>query len=728
MNSQKYLEVSTFPTQKQISVLIVMPVFRGLEITERAIDSALANNSNSCFAKLLVINDQSPEPTMAAMLSKKLSQYGDCIEIITNSKNLGFVRSANIGLLHKPASDIALVNNDIVLPTNWLQQLVIDAYSQEKIGTVTPFSNNTTISAFPNFNEENKIPFGMDLETINEIFSANRVEPIETPTAVGFCMFIKRKCINEVGIFDFETFNMGYGEENDFCQRAILKGWSNVISPNLYVEHVGSVSFGQSRNERVAEGTNKLIKKHPNYIKDVQRFNSTDPLRTIRITRLMQLIQASNLPVIVHLSHGLGGGVEQHINDLVALHYGLACSIVIEPTSGKCSLNVKIEQSTNNMVFEIQGNESISDLLKLLGAIGVTMVHYHHLRNVPSKLLDGLQSLKCRVVFTAHDFHLLPKSQTNFTLDLSASNTGFSAKEFLLTCDQVIFPSKSCQETFLQSFEIIKSVSVAHPEVIPLPPPRNTFQKKDVYIIAVLGAINREKGAELLDLLAKDSLRNNKKWRFLIIGYSYRKLGNVSSTGPYEQSNIDHLIAENNCDLIFFPARTAETYSYTLSAAMRSQLPIFAPNIGAFPERLSNRKMTRIFESTQQSNNLMDELQSFIDELECGLTPSAPAHNSCAVDVNFYSHAYFGLGNLTKMRQYLDLFQQVETVLRSEVKPSFNLKERLLRFTWNIYVYSPLASLLARLPLSLKRSIKRRLSTRPIHEVVREHSNTRTKQ
>jgi GT2 family glycosyltransferase len=50
-----------------------------------------------------------------------------------------------------------------------------------------------------------------------------------------------------IGYFDEDRFGRGYGEENEFCQRAIKKGWCNLVTPNLYVYHKGGASSGQTR-------------------------------------------------------------------------------------------------------------------------------------------------------------------------------------------------------------------------------------------------------------------------------------------------------------------------------------------------------------------------------------------------------------------------------------------------------------------------------------------------
>ena len=60
--------------------------------------------------------------------------------------------------------------------------------------------------------------------------------------------------------------------------------------------------------------------------------------------------------------------------------------------------------------------------------------------------------------------------------------------------------------------------------------------------------------------------------------------------GPYLDSDLPGLLAWIKPDLIWFPALWPETYSYTLSAALLAGLPVVAPDIGSFPERLSGRR------------------------------------------------------------------------------------------------------------------------------------------
>ena len=55
----------------------------------------------------------------------------------------------------------------------------------------------------------------------------------------------------------------GYGEENEFCQRAINKGWCNLITPNLYVYHKGGASFGADRAALIANANEVMDQIYP---------------------------------------------------------------------------------------------------------------------------------------------------------------------------------------------------------------------------------------------------------------------------------------------------------------------------------------------------------------------------------------------------------------------------------------------------------------------------------
>ena len=110
-----------------------------------------------------------------------------------------------------------MLNSDTIVTKNWLDKIHACAYSNDKIATVSPLSNNATICSIPEFCKPNNIPEGFSIDTFSSLVEKNsNRQYLPSPTCPGFCIFIKRKVIEEVGYFD-ELFSPAYGEEDDFC-------------------------------------------------------------------------------------------------------------------------------------------------------------------------------------------------------------------------------------------------------------------------------------------------------------------------------------------------------------------------------------------------------------------------------------------------------------------------------------------------------------------------------
>ncbi|MBK6510558.1 MAG: glycosyltransferase [Haliea sp.] len=195
---------------------VIVPVYDGLEETKRCIDSVL-NNKNVTPFNLVVIEDCSPNPAIRSYL-QELSGKG-VIELIVNDKNKGFVGTANRGMSLHSDRDVLLLNSDTEVANDWLDRIVKHAESDERIATITPFSNNAEICSFPRFCQPNPLFLGQSVAEIDAVFSSLPACQIDVPTGVGFCMFIRREALIDIGMLDELTFGMGYGEENDFCRR-----------------------------------------------------------------------------------------------------------------------------------------------------------------------------------------------------------------------------------------------------------------------------------------------------------------------------------------------------------------------------------------------------------------------------------------------------------------------------------------------------------------------------
>ncbi len=303
------------PRRHGARVDVVMPVYGNRQLTMRAIDSVLAANVTMPF-ELIVVDDASPDPALAAEL-RQLAERG-LLSLLVNDTNLGFVRSANRGLLLHEDRDVVLLNSDTQVFGDWLDRLMAVLHGTSAIATATPLSNAATILSYPVTLRENTRS-GLDFAALDEICARANQAPVELPTGIGFCMAIKRTCINEIGGFNASQFGLGYGEENDFCRRAAAKDWLNVAATNVFVWHRGGGSFGGKREKLVAAAQLSLERLHPGYGALVEKFIARDPLKSVRAKLDADRVAADARAKVLHLGGETKGGCSNDQNLTVRL-------------------------------------------------------------------------------------------------------------------------------------------------------------------------------------------------------------------------------------------------------------------------------------------------------------------------------------------------------------------------------------------------------------------------
>jgi len=263
----------------QDTVDIIIPVYRNLAVTRRCVESVLAHTDMS-RARLILVDDASPEPELSAWC--RTLEGRDDVLLLRHEQNKGFVASVNLAM-NSSNADVVLLNSDTEVPPTWLPRLQHCAYSADDIATVTPFSNNGSICSYPSFCQSSELPAGFDLATMDTLFAeANAGLVTDLPTAVGFCMYIRRECLTRFGLFDEAEFGRGYGEENDFSLRVAAAGWRNCLCADLFVYHQGAVSFGDDRHVLMGTAEGKLAMRYPDYALQVGTFIAHDRLRPFR--------------------------------------------------------------------------------------------------------------------------------------------------------------------------------------------------------------------------------------------------------------------------------------------------------------------------------------------------------------------------------------------------------------------------------------------------------------
>ena len=259
---------------------VIVPVYKGLEETRRCIESVLAAPQGEAF-ELLAVDDASPEPAVSAYL-RELAGSGR-VTLLRNEVNGGFVRAANRGMEQHRDRDVVLLNSDTEVANDWLDRMRAAAYSADDIATVTPWSNNATICSYPFEGWQGGVPGTQSLAELDRLVArCNQGRRQDIPTAVGFCMYIRRDSLQRLGLFDAERYGRGYGEENDFCMRARAAGLRHVLAADVFVFHEGSVSFSEDRFELMRRNARLLLEVHPEYSRVVHEYIRADPAAPLR--------------------------------------------------------------------------------------------------------------------------------------------------------------------------------------------------------------------------------------------------------------------------------------------------------------------------------------------------------------------------------------------------------------------------------------------------------------
>ena len=621
---QSLIEIGRNRTGFAPTIDIVVPVYRGYDDTLACLYSVLASECQTPY-ELIVIDDDSPEPALSAALDE-LAEAG-LITLFRNERNLGFPRTANRGMLLHDDRDVVLLNADTIVYGTWLDRLCRHVALNPCAATVTPLSNNATVCSYPLTDTDNNSLLELPFERLDALAAkVNRDCAVQAPTGVGFCMYVQRGCIQDIGPFDTERYDFGYGEENDFCQHALQQGWLNLIACDVFVRHTGEVSFASSSKKAKRKALRKLSTKYPGYQDDIAKFVAADPLAQYRraLDRARLARAAGGTRPVLFITHERGGGVERYINEEAARlrdhGHGVLVLRSAHGQSGLASINTFDELYLPNL-NPVDINGPLDDLILLLRDLKVSSVQIHSLADYPESMPDIVSTIVRHLgvpyQFMVHDY-LAICPRTNL-IDGSGSYCGESGED---ACRQCLSANGSpfgmadivqwrqryrallggaaalqtpSNDTALRMRAYFRDMDfTVRPHEENLNPPHGyappARQRGSSLRVAVIGAIGPHKGSRILLQCSRDAIERKLPLDFCIIGSTdlaeLETMSNVSVTGPYAEAEVFDLIRRSRTHVAFFPSVWPETYSYTLSIAFAAGFPTVVFDIGAPAERV----------------------------------------------------------------------------------------------------------------------------------------------
>ncbi|MEE2741617.1 MAG: glycoside hydrolase family 99-like domain-containing protein [Pseudomonadota bacterium] len=281
VGNAKPIDIAAQTIGAALPCTIVIPVYNAPEEVRACITSVI-KHTNLKDNQLLVIDDGSPDPAVGPVLDSFAGTPG--LTIMRSPRNLGYTKTINLGIGQAAGRDVILLNSDTVVTPRWLEGLRATAYGRPNVGTVTAMGDNAGAFSFPLHNQKCDKPDHLTHEeyALMMVQAAVDCAAPEVPTGSGFCMYIRRAMMDACGTFDEEGFPRGYGEENDFCMRAMKAGWVNLISPWAFVFHIRTASFKGEKDKLVKEGVDVVMKRYPDYARLVKAAFSGPDMTALR--------------------------------------------------------------------------------------------------------------------------------------------------------------------------------------------------------------------------------------------------------------------------------------------------------------------------------------------------------------------------------------------------------------------------------------------------------------
>ncbi len=611
---------------------VIVPVFNGGSAVRDCLES-LGQHVGDW--RVIVIDDASTDVTTQAVIRQCVEKFG--FELVVHEKNLGYTATANHGVSIAGADDVVLLNSDTVVGPLCVERLRWVAYSSPRVASVTPTSDNAGAMSLPVPGRANEwAPQLSSAEISRQLSRDMRVWAQCVPTAHGFCVYLLRRALNQVGYFDEELFPQGYGEENDWSLRADALGYKNYYAPHVFVRHVRSQSFGSRSEGLIRSGRQAVDARWPHYTSRVRAWVGGAELASISqqargAQQKLSTLRAV-LPRRLYIVHRSVGGTPQTNVDLMESLTEEQESLVLESTKG---YNISLGQFRDGKIHSIDSWEPETAylpqddwddryaeyLISVLIEWNVETVHIRHLIHTPTSVVATVcETLSVPFIYSTHDFHpvcptltlldekmnycggVCTPGQTNCTL------TGPAALAFeqplkngwirdwqsrmagvLNAAERVVATTPSAAKTLLAAYPNVadKLDIIEHGRDLSgfeLIRQRRADRLPGPLRVLAPAVWGPHKGTALLRQIA-GLVGANVEWH--VLGTAGESMVDFAVVhGEYLRLDLPAIARELDPDLVGIFSIWPETYAHTVSEAWAMGVPVIATDLGAPADRI----------------------------------------------------------------------------------------------------------------------------------------------
>jgi hypothetical protein len=267
------------------------------------------------------------------------------------------------------------------------------------------------------------------------------------------------------------------------------------------------------------------------------------------------------------------------------------------------------------MFFAVEVLKSVSKRLK-------PIIHIHHCLGI-EKIVEIIINEEFKKIFYfVHDYyifttllHLFDKRiQKPISLEQAKNLYPNKAihdyriyieKVTLFVCPSFSVGNRIKQYVPKNKVKVLYHPELNNPEAIKLDLVKVKIADLQNFNVLILGNFGEYKGERIVKQLLKDFAHSKYKLKFYHLGNPIENLSaeNYFSLGTYSKDNFIPKLSNLSLALCWLPFQTEETYSFTLSDALLTQLPIVASKVGAVNERLRNRNFTTLISNFTKSDS-----------------------------------------------------------------------------------------------------------------------------
>ncbi len=592
---------------------VVIPLCTASTSVRRCLQSVLADRGLP-LARITVVEDVSLGKELTAWLGK-LAADGQ-INLIRNRRPLGVEACVRLGIAAAETHDVVVVREDAEVAAGWLRRLAAHAWAEAAVATVVPLTGGSSTHDTP---RQTLADFNLPVAAVDAAcLEVNAGRFVALPPSEAVCRYIRRDALRAVG---------GFGQKNGsvatFAARASAAGWLHRLACDIFVGCDGTdVSALGSQQAPVL--TSRPGPARGNAL--------TDPSDAFRFAAGAAIMRHSGLPVILMVSHDLGGGVGRHINSLAARYHGQAHVLLLEGTDRGAVLSMPGEPLQPLLKLP---SDRIDDLVQVLRSANVTRVHVHHLLHMDMDIRRLIHRLGVPFDVTVHDYfaicpqiNLLRWPESPYCNEPGpagcnaciAARNSHGAKEIVSWRQKYAWQFHEAQRVICPSDDVrmrlarygLANKAVVAPHEIHAgthwPIVRPTFAKPPLRIV-LLGVLANHKGARLVASVAQAASSGTLDIRLvghLEDDFPVPAVKLIKTTGSYREDELDDLLRRTRPHVFWLPSSAPETYSYALSTAIASGLPIVATALGSFPERLAGRPNTWLVDHRASAAHYLD--------------------------------------------------------------------------------------------------------------------------